>query len=117
MVIKIDGQTIDTDEEGFLLNPAQWSEQVSAEIARQEGYELKDDHIGLVDYFREYWDEHSTHPTMHILVKEIGGKIGTTFHDHKQATKHLYTIFPQEPIAELCKLAGLPKPLPSEREG
>lgn len=117
MVVQVNGTVIDTDEEGFLLNPAQWSEAVADEIARQEGYELKDDHLGLVDYFREYWGENQTHPTMHILVKEIGGKVGSSYHDHKAATKHLYTIFPNEPIAELCKLAGLPKPLPSEREG
>ena len=117
MVVQVNGTVIDTDEEGFLLNPTQWTEEVADEIARQEGYELKDDHIGLVDYFREYWDENQTHPTMHILVKEIGGNVGRTFHDHKAATKHLNAIFPNEPIAELCKIAGLPKPLPSEREG
>ncbi len=117
MVVQVNGNLIQTDEEGFLLNPGQWSAEVAEEIARQEGYELKDDHIGLVDYFREYWDEKQIHPTMHILVKEIGGMVGSSFHDHKAATRHLYAIFPNDPIAELCKLAGLPKPLPSEREG
>lgn len=117
MTLQINDRVIDTDEEGFLLNPHDWSEEVAEAIAKQEGYELKDDHVGLVDYFREYWDEHATHPTMHIIAKEIGHRIGATFHDHKACVTHLYQIFPSEPIAELCKLSGLPKPLPSEREG
>jgi tRNA 2-thiouridine synthesizing protein E len=54
---------------------------------------------------------------MHLLVKDLGGNIGKTFHDHKAVANYIYGIFPGEPIAELCKLAGLPKPLPSEREG
>ncbi len=117
MVINVAGRSIPADEEGFLLNPADWSEEVADAIAESEGYELKDDHKGLVDYFREYYAENETHPTMHIIVKEIGGSLGKNFHDHKVLANHLYKIFPSEPIAELCKLAGLPKPLPSEREG
>lgn len=117
MTLQINGRQFNTDEEGFLLNPSQWTEAFADEIAKHEGYELKDEHIGMIDYFREYWYENQTHPTMHILVKEIGGRVGQTFHEHKVATNRLYSIFPNEPIAELCKLAGLPKPLPSEREG
>ncbi len=117
MVIMVDGRSIPADEEGFLLNPGDWSEDVADAIAESEGYELKDDHKGMVDYFREYWAENEMHPTMHIVVKELGGSLGETFHDHKALANHLYKIFPNEPIAELCKLAGLPKPLPSEREG
>ena len=117
MTLQINGRQFNTDEEGFLLNPSQWTEAFADEIAKPEGSELKDEHIGMIDYFREYWYENQTHPTMHILVKEIGGRVGQTFHEHKVATNRLYSIFPNEPIAELCKLAGLPKPLPSEREG
>jgi len=117
MEITVQGRSISTDEEGFLLNPNDWTEDVAEAIAQNEGFEMKDDHKGLVDYFREYWAENETHPTMHLLVKDIGSGIGKTFHDHRMFADHLYKIFPSEPIAELCKLAGLPKPLPSEREG
>ncbi len=117
MEIMVDGRSIPADEEGFLLNPNDWTEYVADAIAENEGYELKDDHKGLVDYFREYWTENEIHPSMHMMVKELGGHIGKTFHDHKAVANHIYKIFPNEPIAELCKLAGLPKPLPSEREG
>lgn len=116
MEIMVHGRSIPIDEEGFLLNPSDWTEEVSKIIAKNEGLEMKDEHTGLVDYFREYWDENKTHPTMHILVKNIGTCIGKTFHDHRAVAEYMYKIFPGEPIAELCKLAGLPKPLPSERE-
>jgi tRNA 2-thiouridine synthesizing protein E len=117
MEILVQGRSIPTDEEGFLLNPGDWTEDVADIIAKNEGFDLKDEHMGLVDYFREYWAENEMHPTMHLLVKDLGGNIGKTFHDHKAVANYIYEIFPREPIAELCKLAGLPKPLPSEREG
>jgi tRNA 2-thiouridine synthesizing protein E len=117
MEIMVQGRSIATDEEGFLLNPSDWTEDVVDVIAKNEGFDLKDEHMGLVDYFREYWSENETHPTMHLLVKDLGGSIGKSFHDHKSVANYIYDIFPSEPISELCKLAGLPKPLPSEREG
>lgn len=117
MEIIVQGRSIPIDEEGFLLNPKDWTEDVSEVIAKNEGLELKEEHKGMVDYFREYWDENEAHPTMHMLVKDMGAGIGKTFHDHRAVAEYMYKIFPSEPIAELCKLAGLPKPLPSEREG
>ncbi len=117
MSIEVNGKIIDTDEEGFLVNLDDWSEDVAEAMAVQEGWELKDDHIGLIDYFREYFDEHQVHPTMHVLVKTLGKHIGNSFHEHKSYQSFLYTLFPQDPISELCKLSGLPKPLPSEHDG
>ncbi len=114
MTLEVNGRTIETDEEGFLLDMSDWSEEVSAAIAAKDGLELKDDHEGLVDFFREYYDEHQVHPTMHRLCKEIGGCLGEERRSHKALAKHMYKIFNCtncDPIAELCKVAGLPRPL------
>lgn len=115
MALEVNGKIIETDEEGFLVNLDDWSEEIPAAIAAVDGFELKDDHEGLIDFFREYYEEHQTHPTMHQICKKIGGCIGDTHKDHKALGKHIYKIFNCvncDPVAELCKLAGLPKPLP-----
>ncbi len=117
MAIEVNGKFIGTDEEGFLVNRDDWSNDVAEEMAHQEGWDLKDDHLGLIDYFREYFEEHQVHPTMHILVQTLGKNIGERFHEHKSYQSFLYKLFPTDPISELCKLSGLPKPLPSEHDG
>ncbi len=110
MVLKVEGRTIAVDEDGFLVNPNDWTEDVAEIIARNEGYQLKDDHKGFVNYTRQYWDKNAMHPTLSVVVKEIGGSIGKTPHDCKILTDHLNMIFPKGPIRQLCKLAGLPRP-------
>ncbi len=117
MAIEVGGKLIEVDEEGFLVDRADWSEEVSEAIANRDGIELKDEHVGLIDYFRDYYEEHEVHPTMHVLVQRLGKMIGDRFHEHKQYEKFLYMLFPRDPVSELCKLAGLPKPLPSEHDG
>jgi len=114
MSIKVDDKIIETDEEGYLLNPDDWSEKVAEEMAfqqaQQDNVKLTDTHWGLIQYFREYYDENMTHPTMHKLVMTLGKYHGQHFHEHETYKAFLYGIFPHGPVPELCKLAGLPKP-------
>ena len=49
---------------------------------------------------------------MRQLVLTLGKKKDKHFHDLKEYEKHIYTLFPTDPIHELCKLAGLPMPQP-----
>lgn len=54
---------------------------------------------------------------MHVIVQTLGTNIGKRFHDHKAYSLWYYKLFSNDPVSELCKLAGLPKPLPSEQDG
>ena len=114
MSITIGERTIATDEEGYLMNPADWSEEVAETMAvrqsQQNGGQLTETHLGLIQYFREYFDENKVHPTMHKLVMTLGEHHGRRFHEHKEYERFLYGLFPRGPVPELCKLAGLPKP-------
>jgi len=114
MSIKVGNSIIETDEEGYLINPDDWSEAVAIAMAAkesgQEQGELSETHLGLVQYFREYYAENKVHPTMRTLVMTLGKHHGRRFHEHKDYERFLYDLFPNGPIPELCKLAGLPKP-------
>ncbi len=110
MSIEVRGKIIETDEEGFLLNPNDWSEEVAEKIAEREGIKLDDVKWALIRYFREYYEEHQTHPTMHKLLLTEGKLHGDHFKDTKLYRDFLYETFPKGPIQTLCKLAGLPKP-------
>jgi tRNA 2-thiouridine synthesizing protein E len=114
MAIEVGDKRIETDEQGFLLDFEDWSEEFVEQTAAQDGLTLYDESWGLIGYFREYYQQNSSHPSMRQLVLDLGRQSGAHFHDRKQYEKFVYKLFPRDPIRELCKLAGLPKPEPGD---
>lgn len=112
MDIDISGHLVQTDEQGYLLNFEDWSEPFAETMAERDGVRLFDDHWGLILYFRDYYLATGSVPTMHRLLRTLGHQQGARFHDEKAYGKFLYRLFPSDPVRELCKLAGLPKPPP-----
>ena len=120
MSIEVNDKTIETDEEGYLLTLGDWDEDVMNALIKQhesDGHKpLSETAVGLVEYFRDYYNEHRKHPTMHILVKELGMRRTGKFSDAEEYKSFLYQMFPHGPIQKLSKLAGLPNP-GNENEG
>jgi len=111
MMVEVNGRNIETDVQGFLQHMDEWSEDFTKELAEQDGIKLYNDHWELIYYFREYYDDNMTSPTMHTLVHDFGGK-DKSHHEQKAYEKHIYSLFPRDPVHEICKLAGLPLPPP-----
>ncbi len=112
MKISVKGELVDTNEQGFLRNLDDWSEEFAAAIAECDGIELYVDHWELIWYFRDHYQETLTHPTMRMMVQTLGRHRGSRYRDRKGYEKHIYGLFPTDPVHELCKLAGLPMPQP-----
>lgn len=110
MQLDVDGRTIETDEQGFLRDPADWSEEFARALAAHEGFALYVDHWELIWYFRDYYEETLTVPTMRKMVLDLGKRGGARFRDRKTYEKHIYSLFPTDPVRSICKLAGLPMP-------
>ena len=106
MAIEVNGQTIETDEEGYLTNLADWSEEVANTIAKTENLEMGPNHWEVVNFLREYYNEYQIAPAVRVLTKAIGKKLGPD----KGNSKYLYELFPYGPAKQACKIAGLPKP-------
>ena len=111
MQLDVNNRKIEADPEGYLLNPADWNEEVTRLIAAYDGITLTDTHWGLVEYVRDYYKQNHCHPTMHTLVMTLGKQHGEGFSDRKAYEKFLYEMFPRGPVQTLCKLGGLPKPM------
>ena len=107
--IFVEGNLIETNDQGFLLNLDQWSESYAIEMARNDNLHLYTDHWELIYYFREYYLQNLVAPTMHQMIIELMSK-NIKFHDKKKYEEHIYALFPSDPIREICKLAGLPMP-------
>ncbi|MEO5349207.1 MAG: TusE/DsrC/DsvC family sulfur relay protein [Magnetococcus sp. YQC-3] len=103
---ELNGQSYETDEDGYLINLSDWSEDVAKHLADTEAVEMSDAHWEVVNFLREYYDEYKIAPMIRILTKAIGKKLGKD----KGNTKYLYDLYPGGPAKQACKIAGLPKP-------
>jgi len=117
MAIEINGNTIETDEEGFLVNRADWNQDVAAAIAKAENIEMTDSHWGLIDAARQNFRQHQRHLTGNDLVHILGKSLKETPHEVRHdVNNYLYQLFPHGPEKQIAKIAGLPKPLPADTE-
>ena len=106
MAIEVNGKTYETDEEGYLVNIADWSEEIANAIAKEENIAMTPNHWEVINFLREYYNEYQIAPAIRVLTKAIGKKLGAD----KGNNKYLYELFPYGPAKQACKIAGLPKP-------
>ncbi len=106
MPIVVNGQSIETDEEGYLADRTQWNEEVAKVLASTDNAELTQNHWEVLNFLREYYEEYQIAPAVRVLTKAIGKKLGAD----KGNSKYLYELFPYGPAKQACKYAGLPKP-------
>ncbi len=94
------GKTVEVDEEGFLVNSEDWTEDMAPEIAKEEGIDqLTDAHWKVINFIRQDYKEKGQVPTIRRM-KKVGGI----------PTGELYELFPQGPAKKSAKVAGFGKP-------
>ena len=70
-MITVQGKQIETDASGYLLNIADWNEEVAKHIAQLEGVELTDAHWEVIHFVRGFYQEYNTSPAIRMLVKAL----------------------------------------------
>jgi len=94
------GTEVAVTDEGFFVDPAQWTEQMAPEIARAAGIaELSSRHWQVVKFMRHEFEQTGDGPTVRLLGKASGITV-----------KELYELFPKGPAKLAAKIAGIPKP-------
>jgi tRNA 2-thiouridine synthesizing protein E len=106
MSYQLNGKTIEHDEEGYLVDIAQWSEPLAQHIAEKEQLKMTEEHWEVINILREYYQEYQIAPAIRVLTKAVAKRLGDT----KGSNKYLYELFPYGPAKQACKIAGLPKP-------
>lgn len=86
--------------------PPDWTPAVAQRVARDENLELTDDGWDLVRALHEFYARHEGTP---IRLTELHDALEEKFH-HKGGFRFLYTLLPGGPIAQGCRLAGVPAP-------
>ena len=92
------GVTVDVNEEGYLLNPSQWTKEIAVEIAKEEKLALTEQHFKVIDFIRE---KHAKGET--LTIRSVGNSGITDI-------KGFYQLFPGAPMKKAAKIAGIPKP-------
>ncbi len=90
---------LEVTDEGYLLDPSQWNEDIAREIARELNIELTDKHWEVIRYIRDRFEKGEA-----LSIRKIG-KSGIV--DIKQ----FYQLFPGGPLKMATKIAGIPKPV------
>ena len=103
MALEVNGKSIETDGNGNLTDPAAWDEDVAKALAAQDGIELTQEHMDVINYLRSEYLENNEQPMERAINKgmsKIWGK--------KVTSKDLYVLFPLAPSKQGNKIAGLP---------
>jgi tRNA 2-thiouridine synthesizing protein E len=101
----VNGDEIETDDLGYLLEP-DYRDEVVAVIAQAEGIALTEDHWKVVRYLRDEYRENGHTPNFRNMLKGLSAEILPGCD-----SKALYDLFPVGPAKQGAKVAGLPQPL------
>lgn len=98
--------SIQRNEQGYLEDWLQWSEQLATNIAMEDNLTLTEDHWKVIHYLRDFYHDFEHTPVMRVFIKEMKRVLG----EDKGNSPYLYQLFPDGPVKQGCKIAGLPKP-------
>jgi len=94
------GHAVQVNDEGFLVEAAQWTPEVAEAIAREVGLApLTPEHWKVITFCREDAAREGQPPGLRRISKLSG-----------VVTKQLYALFPKGPGKLAARIAGLPKP-------
>ena len=104
MQLQVDNRTIDIDDEGYLVDPADWSEAVAEELARRENLRLEP-HWRVIDSCAR------TSSRARSLTRATSSATWpTTSARAKCARKRSFELVPYGYVRQACKVAGMRRP-------
>jgi tRNA 2-thiouridine synthesizing protein E len=98
--------SLDRDEEGFLLDANDWRPELIDPLAEESGLELANEHLQIIHFIRDYFETRQIVPEARTLLKHMASLWG----EEKGTRKYLYRLFPRGYGQQACKIAGMRKP-------
>ncbi|MEZ5454370.1 MAG: TusE/DsrC/DsvC family sulfur relay protein [Thiothrix sp.] len=95
------------DTEGYLVHPEDWDADIAAKLAAEENIELGDEHWSILEFVRDYWEEHKIIPDIRHVASHTAQEQGI---DKKTAKQQLFRLFPYGYVKQTCKIAGMQRP-------
>ena len=95
----IAGQEVHVNDEGFMTEYDEWTEDIGSNLATNIGIEMTDEHWEAIRFLRADFADQGETATLRRVTK-VGGI----------PTKQLFALFPKKPAKKMAYVAGLPKP-------
>jgi len=92
------------DDQGFLLDPDAWTEDLARAIAAEEGIALTDDHWAVIAFMRDHRRRTNTAPDARLVIRFLKEE-----RDLKDRNT-LFRLFPYGYVQQACKIAGMTLP-------
>jgi tRNA 2-thiouridine synthesizing protein E len=102
--LRVAGRDVETDSEGYLLHPDDWSEDFASAEAQREGLALTDEHWQVIHFLREYFHDHRVQPQVRVMIRHFARAWGP----QRGNNHYLHELFPVGgPQKQGNRLAGL----------
>lgn len=88
-----------------------WNRELARRIASDENLQLTDEHWALIEYLRKDFLENGPPQNSHELTQKLDAEFAKS-----GGIRQLYLLFPDGPIAQGSRIAGLPIPHDAEDE-
>ena len=106
--VSIPGEAdIELDDYGHLADGSRWSPDVAKLLAGRDGIELSEAHWMVIRILRNYHDEFGIEAPMRAIVKLLRQQNAEDF----ASSRALYRLFPEGPVRQGSRYAGLPIPV------
>ena len=107
MSLEVNGKSIQTDNEGYLVDPDEWNEEIATQLALGEEVELTEQHWKVLGFMRDYYNERRIPADVRYVTKFIANELGC---GKKDAKKRFFELFPFGHVQQCCKIAGMKRP-------
>ena len=94
------------DDEGYLVDPADWNEQAAEEMARQERIILTEEHWVVIRFMRAYYVDHRIIVDARHVIKHRAKYRGSG----STGRNDLFRLFPYGYVKQACRIAGMRRP-------
>lgn len=91
------------DNEGYLVDPADWNEQIAEQFARRENITLTSEHWEVLHFMRRFLEEHQVAPDARFVMRHLTQATGAS-------RNRLFELFPYGYVQQACKIAGMRRP-------
>jgi TusE/DsrC/DsvC family sulfur relay protein len=92
------------DDDGYLIDPGGWNENVAAALAQRENIELTDTHWVAIHFMREFYQEHQVIPDVRFVTRHLAEFYGVP------ARNLIFELFPYGYVKQACRIAGMKRP-------
>ena len=85
MALIFEGNEVEVDNEGYLLDPSTWDNDVAEQLAEQLSLEMNEDRWQIVNMVREHYEYSTCVPELRTILKQLKEQSGK----EKATRKHV----------------------------